>query len=78
MLTETMMPKIDFCFSGYVRGANVTEVTDANGKQVSVSDLDAKTLAKKLESGELFISLGDHLYENRKGEIELFDFDESA
>lgn len=68
------MPKIDFSFQGWVRGAEVTEATDVEGETVDVSAMDADTLAKKLQAGELFISLGDYLYESRKNEIEMFDF----
>ena len=68
------MPQIDLCFQGYLRGANVTKATDADGKEVDVSQMDAKELAAKLDKGVLFISLGEHLYESRKNEIEMFDF----
>lgn len=69
------MPKIDFCFSGWVRGVNVTEATDDEGNTVDVSKMDAGDLARDLENGKLFISLGDYLYQNRKSEIELTDFE---
>lgn len=71
------MPKIDFCFSGWVRGAEIETATDCEGKKVDVSNMDSSVLASKLEKGELFISLGDYLYDNRENEIEIFDFEES-
>lgn len=73
------MPKIDFCFSGWVRGAAVTKITTAAGNEQDVTGEDAESVAKNLEAGEYFISLGDYLYDNsHKCEIELFDFDESS
>ena len=70
------MPKVSFSFSGWVVDADVATATDANGKEVDVSGMAAKELADKLTAGDLFISLGDYLYErNRKSEIEVFDFD---
>jgi len=70
------MPKIDFSFSGWVRGAIITEATDTTtGNPVDVREMSGPELERKLDSGELCISLGDHLYENRKSEIEMFDFE---
>jgi hypothetical protein len=71
------MPKIDFCFSGFCQGVKVSECTDINGNKVNVSEWDSFELVSQLEKGELFISLGDYLYESRKNEIEIFDFEES-
>lgn len=71
------MPRIDFSFSGWVRNADVTKATDCNGKEVDVSAMDDEELAKKLRIGELFISLGDHLYVSNKEEVEIFDFEAS-
>lgn len=71
------MPKIDFCFQGYVRGAEVEKATNINGKEVNVSKMKAETLVKKLTNGELFISLGDYLYDSHKNECELHDFEPS-
>lgn len=68
------MPKIDFCFSGWVRGVEVSECTDARGKKVDVSKMDAGELAMKLEHGKLFISLADHL-NLAKEEIEITEFE---
>ena len=72
------MPKIDFCFSGFCQGVEVSEVTDIDGNTVDVSGWDDMELVSQLEKGQLFISLGDYLYESRKNEIEIFDFEESA
>lgn len=69
------MPKIDFCFSGWVRGANISKATDVEGNTVDVSTMEAGELAMKLEHGKLFISLGDYLYESHKNEVELTDFE---
>lgn len=72
------MPSINFSFSGWVRGAEITSATDpSTGDEVDVSSMSAKDLTKKLEAGELQISLGDFLYQSsRKTEVEMFDFDE--
>jgi hypothetical protein len=69
------MPKMNFCFQGWVNGANIIEATDVDGKKVNVSKMNPEELADKLNKGELFISLGDYLYSNRKSNIEMFDFD---
>lgn len=69
------MPSIDFNFSGWIRGANVTEATDINSKRVDVSQMSPVELCGKLRRGELFISLGDFLYENTKADIEMTDYD---
>ena len=71
------MPKIDFCFSGWVRGAEIKEATDAEGQTVDVSAMDGETLADKLQKGELLIALGDYLYDNKDSEIEITDFEEA-
>jgi hypothetical protein len=68
-------PVIDFCFSGWVRGATITEANNADGETVDVSTMPAEELAEKLECGELFIALGNYLYASRKNEIEIFDFE---
>jgi hypothetical protein len=72
------MPKLDLCFSGWLRGADIKKATDQNGKTIDVVGMPADELAKKLNAGELFISLGDHLYNSNDSEIEMFDFVESA
>lgn len=73
------MPKIDFCFSGWVRGASVTTATDKDGNLLDVSGMPAKELVQKLKDGVLFISLGDYLYNNNSDvDIEMFDWSEST
>jgi hypothetical protein len=69
------MPKIDFDFRGYVRGANITEATNADGEKVDVSKMSGTELQNRLNDGELCITLGDHLYESSKNEIEMLDFE---
>jgi hypothetical protein len=72
------MPKIDFCFQGFVRGAEVTTVTNAEGEKVDVSKMTSVDLADGLDHGGLFLALGDYLYDNCKDvSIELFDFEEN-
>ena len=73
------MPKIDLCFQGWLRGAIITEAAEtATGNKVDVREMSAHELTQKLDSGELCISLGEHLYESRKAEIEMFDFNVST
>jgi len=69
------MPEIKFCFQGWVRGAEIKNVTDAEGELVDVSTMSPETLVQKLNNGELFISLADHLKDNIEEEIEIFDFE---
>ena len=70
------MPQIDLCFSGWVRGAEVSKATDINGEAVDVSEMPAKELVEKLSTGKLFVTLGDYLYDNhREAEIEIFDYE---
>lgn len=68
------MPTLDFSFSGYVRGAEIDTATNAAGERMDVSHFAGDQLAVKLEQGELFISLGDHLDGGGKSEIEIFDW----
>lgn len=68
------MPKIDFCFQGWVRGANIHTATNKEGKEVDVSWMSEERLAQRLNEETLTISLGDHLYKSRDAEIEIFDF----
>lgn len=70
------MPRISFSFSGWVSGANITQASDVEGNWVDVSEMSEAELVKKLANGELFISLGDHLYDSLDREIEIFDFEE--
>lgn len=67
---------MDFCFQGWVRGAKITIATNIKSEKIDVSKIDEEKLAKKLTDGELFISLGDYLYDNKEAEIEIFDFEE--
>lgn len=69
------MAKIDLSFSGWICGAEVTKATDTSGNSVDVSTMPAVELVAKLKSGDLFISLGDYLYENDDEEIDLFNFE---
>ncbi len=69
------MPKMDFNFHGSITGANITEATEvATGKTIDVRRMSGTELEQKLWDGELAISLGDYLYENRKNEVILEDF----
>ena len=70
------MPKIDFCFSGWVRGANIKSVTDSQGNSVDVTGQTSEELVKKLRAGELFISLSDGLDDNKDSEVEIFDYED--
>lgn len=68
------MPNISFAFEGYAR-TTVDVATDPQGNVVDVSTMSAKELCEKLEDGDLFISLGDHIYNSRKSEISITDFE---
>lgn len=57
------MPKIDLCFQGWLRGVDVTKVTDANGNPKDVSEVSAEDLVQMLTSGECFVSLADSIDE---------------
>jgi hypothetical protein len=70
-------PKIDLCFSGWIRGVEVTQASNNKGKKVDVSKMSAKELVRKLIAGKLFVSLGDLLYEGDDEEVEMFDFEEN-
>ena len=72
------IPRVDFSFQGFVRGARIREATDEKGKKVSVVGWSDKRLAKTLNTGKMFISLGDYLYEGSKNEIEMLDFAPTA
>jgi hypothetical protein len=72
------MPKIDLCFQGWLRNADVATATSVDGETVDVSNMDASELASKLSKGELFVSLGDLLDTTEDSEIEIFDFEESV
>ena len=68
------MPKIDFTFQGSLKGVIVTDASDSNGDKVDVREMSAPELCRKLEAGELFISLGNHLYDSDGAEIIMEDF----
>lgn len=69
------MPKMNFNFQGYIDGASITEASDVNGETVDVSEMSASELGQKLNAGDLFISLGDYLYESDDAEIEITAFE---
>ena len=67
---------IDFCFQGWVRGAEVEEVTEvATGNKIQTSSLKPEAVIEGLEDGTYAIALGDYLYDNGRSEIEIHDFD---
>lgn len=67
---------IDFCFQGWVRGADVAEVTEvATGNKIQTSSLKPKAVIKGLEDGVYALSLCDCLDSNRSAEIEIHDYD---
>lgn len=68
-------PKLAFCFSGHVTGAEIKTATNVEGETVDVSQMRADDLAGKLNRHELTISLEDYLYNNRRCEIVLDEFD---
>lgn len=71
-----MSVPISFSFRGWVSAADVDRVTvTSTMKEIDVTDVDAHDIAEKLNSGEWMLSLGDHLYDNRRAEIEIFDFE---
>lgn len=70
------MPRIDLCFSGWLRGVEVKQASDVQGQVVDVSEMPTDELVRKLKAGELFVSLGELLDEcNRGEEIELSEFE---
>jgi len=71
------MPKIDLCFSGWLRGVEITKAMDvATVTDVSVANMSAKELVEALKSGKLAISLSECLKANHADDhIELFDYD---
>ena len=73
------MPRIGFCFSGYVNGANVTTVrVNKTGQTLDVSHRLTTEIVANLQSGRWSIVLGDFLYSNRDdAEIEFSDFQNS-
>lgn len=70
------MPKrISFCFDGYVRGCDLAEVLDGEGKSVNTDEFSAEEIAENLEDGIWTISLRDHINQNTKEQIQFFDFE---
>ncbi len=68
------MPTMSFCFSGHNRHAQIETAIDlSTGNPVDVSEMSREELARKLNSGDLAISLKDHL--ESADEIELTDFE---
>lgn len=72
------MPKISFCFQGWISGAEVnTVIVTETGKELDVRDVDIETLTENLQDGIWMISLGDYLYDNHNdSEIEIFNFED--
>lgn len=68
------MPRIGFSFSGWCR-VNVSTATDASGNDVDVSKMDGDELSRRLEEGELFVSLNECLDDSSKSECEISDFE---
>jgi hypothetical protein len=69
------MPLIDFCFQGWVRGAPVETAVGKSGEEINVSKMSSKELCDKLKAGELYIRLGDYLYDSHKASIEIHDYE---
>ena len=71
------MPKIDLCFSGWLRGVEVSVARDANFELINVSKLASQELVEKLHKGEIFVSLVHLLTDGEAEEdnIEMFDFE---
>lgn len=69
------MPRIDFTFHGFVQDVEITSVSDAEGTQIDVRQMNPERVAAGLNDGSFFISLGDFLYEGRKNEVVLEDFE---
>jgi hypothetical protein len=69
--------KIDLCFSGHVRNAELTEVTVvATGETINVETSTATEIQEKLQSGEWSVSLSQLLDEGGGDqEVELFDYE---
>lgn len=72
-------PRIDFCFQGWVRGAEISTALDiATGNTIDVSEMSSEELVGKIKNGELAISFDDCLENSSNQEIELFDYEEST
>lgn len=72
------MPKIDFNFSGFINGANITKVVCSDTFElINVENMDSKELVDGLNSGKYLIGLIDYLQDNDDEEIVISDFQES-
>lgn len=72
------MPEINFCFSGWINGADIDEVTvftDGMPETKDISQESAAEVVAKLRSGEYALSLADSLGSGRSQEVEIFDYD---
>lgn len=78
------MPKIDFNFQGYIRGADVEAVYEIiSGREVDVRNKSAKDVVAKLNDGTWSLALVDFLPGNFESqhvdiadsEIELHDYE---
>jgi len=72
------MPKIDLCFSGWLRGVEIEtawKLEGTLGKDVDVSSYTSEQLAKALTEGTLSVCLRKILDDADDSNIEIFDFD---
>lgn len=70
------MPKIDLCFSGWLRGVTVKKAaTTCDGEDVDVRKLTSEELVEKLNNGDLVLSFEDALKNSQEDEIELTDYE---
>lgn len=68
--------KINFSFSGWIRDAEINEVTvTATGKKKDVTHILQEELVKNLRNGTWSIALGDYLYNSKEADIDLTDFE---
>lgn len=67
--------KIDLCFQGWLRGVEISAFTEvATNKEIPASQLTIKEAERRLQNGELAISLKQCLNEtNNEEEIEIFN-----
>ena len=71
------MPRIDFSFSGWVRGADIKEATDTKiMKVVDVSEMSAAELIAKIKNKEMIISFSEAYVDAHEVELDLFDMEE--
>ena len=75
-LGKLKMPRVDFNFQGYIKGALVEELYHLpTGDTVDVTGKTSEEVADLLQDGKHSSALGDHLYESDDSEIELSDFE---